>query len=74
MADTDTLRLIRASPFFSQLVVMAMGVRVTCVDDNSGPGKTKAIGIISVEIVESFVDSIDSFMCRGKYSVGCEQN
>jgi len=53
---------------------MAMGVRVTCVDDNSGPGKTKAIGIISVEIVESFVDSIDSFMCRGKYSVGCEQN
>ena len=52
------------------LVVMAMGVRVTCAVDRSGPGRTKAVNIFSVEIVGSFVD-FDEFFYGSWKVLGC---
>ena len=36
-------------------------MRVTCAVDRSGPGRTKAVHIFSVEIVGSFVDFDEFF-------------
>lgn len=55
------------SLLFSWVVVMATGVRVTCVAAKSGLGRTEEECVFSVEIVGSFID-FDRFFYESWHS------